>query len=109
LRLTLALTRTLTLTRQEDTLHNLHSWLEATADEMEYSTGGGADDIPSLAPGDPRAFGSQKEFDVELLIERGRAVLDGILDSLVEGSTRISTLHEQVRDVEGSKWDLRGI
>ena len=48
--------------QHDDLMHGLHSWFEATADEMAYTVGTSDGPVPSEM--DTRAFSSKREFDV---------------------------------------------
>lgn len=84
------------LNEHDELMTDVSSWFESTADEMAYTTGT-LDDGHALAEAiDSRAFASQQDFDVELMIERGRVAVDALLDSLVASSNQISRIHDEV-------------
>ena len=93
--------------QRELLLGGLHEWLDSAADELEDALeqihqsanqhAPDADAHGSAAGGGPSAaFASKHEFDVELLIERGRSQFDALLDAVESGGTRARALHDSL-------------
>ena len=71
----------------------METWLSVTSEELAYSTGEKEGGEPRDAPG--AAFQSQREFDVELTIDKGRLSMEAHLNELVRTGDKARELHEQ--------------
>lgn len=101
---------------RESILSGLHDWLDSAADVLEDAVGGdslgggnaGSRNSGGHGDGDGdddddvrtqrSAFHGQRDFDAELLIQKGRAQLDHLLLSLQGGAAQAVLVHAKIGD-----------
>ena len=97
--------------QREIILGGLHTWLDSAADDLEEAMGelqeaGDTREMTgvmntagqveeNLAAGRP-AYAHKEDFDAQLLIERGRVQLDGLLSQLEANASHARELHDKV-------------